>query len=224
MVWFFGGAFTEGAGSVPLYDGDALAKKGVVVVTMNYRLGPYGSSPSRADGRVAAQGVGQLRPHGHARVIAVGEEEHRGVRRRSRERHGVRAIGRRDGHRVARLVAGIERHLHRAISQSGAWIGLGSSAAMRTRAQAEEAGVKAATGRVSDSGAFARDVRGRRHGEISQRGHDRRRLGVPEDPSAMFAAGRQNAVDVLVGSNKDESFFSRSEARAVRGAGAHALR
>jgi len=37
-----GGAFTEGGGSVPLYDGTALANKGVVVVTMNYRLGPYG--------------------------------------------------------------------------------------------------------------------------------------------------------------------------------------
>jgi para-nitrobenzyl esterase len=30
---------------------------------------------------------------------------------------------------------------------------------------------------------------------------------IPEDPSITFAAGRQNAVDVLVGSNKDEAFF-----------------
>jgi para-nitrobenzyl esterase len=30
---------------------------------------------------------------------------------------------------------------------------------------------------------------------------------IPEDPSTTFAAGRQNAVDVLVGSNKDEAFF-----------------
>jgi para-nitrobenzyl esterase len=30
---------------------------------------------------------------------------------------------------------------------------------------------------------------------------------IPEDPSVTFAAGRQNAVDVLVGSNKDEAFF-----------------
>jgi para-nitrobenzyl esterase len=30
---------------------------------------------------------------------------------------------------------------------------------------------------------------------------------IPEDPSLAFAAGRQNAVDVLVGSNKEESFF-----------------
>src|SRR5256885_17179265 len=59
MIWWFGGAFTEGGGSVPLYDGTALAKKGVVVVTMNYRLGPYGffvhpaltaESPHKASG------------------------------------------------------------------------------------------------------------------------------------------------------------------------------
>ncbi len=40
MVWIHGGAFTSGAGS--LYDGEALAQKGVVVVTINYRLGVFG--------------------------------------------------------------------------------------------------------------------------------------------------------------------------------------
>jgi para-nitrobenzyl esterase len=40
MVWIHGGALTSGAGSV--YDGEALAKKGVVVVTVNYRLGIFG--------------------------------------------------------------------------------------------------------------------------------------------------------------------------------------
>src|SRR5262245_58799684 len=42
MFWIYGGAYTEGAGSSPNYDGDALARKGVVVVTFNYRLGPLG--------------------------------------------------------------------------------------------------------------------------------------------------------------------------------------
>jgi len=40
MVWIHGGALTSGAGSI--YDGEALAKKGVVVVTVNYRLGLFG--------------------------------------------------------------------------------------------------------------------------------------------------------------------------------------
>src|SRR5437773_77275 len=42
MVWIHGGAWTRGSGSVASYDGTALAKKGVVVVTTNYRLGPFG--------------------------------------------------------------------------------------------------------------------------------------------------------------------------------------
>ena len=42
MVWIHGGALTRGSGSIPFYDGEALARKGVVVVTINYRLGPFG--------------------------------------------------------------------------------------------------------------------------------------------------------------------------------------
>ncbi|WP_052572716.1 carboxylesterase family protein [Haloferula sp. BvORR071] len=42
MVWIHGGAFTSGSGSQALYDGAHLAGKGVVVVTINYRLGPLG--------------------------------------------------------------------------------------------------------------------------------------------------------------------------------------
>ena len=42
MVWLHGGGFIQGAGSWPLYNGEELAKKGVVVVTINYRLGIFG--------------------------------------------------------------------------------------------------------------------------------------------------------------------------------------
>ncbi len=42
MVWIHGGAFTIGSGSSPLYDGQHLARRGVVVVTINYRLGALG--------------------------------------------------------------------------------------------------------------------------------------------------------------------------------------
>jgi para-nitrobenzyl esterase len=41
-VWIYGGGFTGGSGSEPQYDGEALAKKGLVVVTFNYRLGSFG--------------------------------------------------------------------------------------------------------------------------------------------------------------------------------------
>ena len=42
MVYLHGGSFTGGGGAVPIYDGTALARRGVIVVTLNYRLGPLG--------------------------------------------------------------------------------------------------------------------------------------------------------------------------------------
>lgn len=59
MVWLHGGSLLNGAGGDPWYDGEALARKGVVLVTINYRLGVFGyfshpdlsaESPHRASG------------------------------------------------------------------------------------------------------------------------------------------------------------------------------
>ncbi len=45
LVWIHGGAFTRGANSIPVYDGSAFARDGVVLVAVNYRLGVWGFSP-----------------------------------------------------------------------------------------------------------------------------------------------------------------------------------
>ncbi|MEV0595801.1 carboxylesterase/lipase family protein [Nonomuraea cavernae] len=42
MVWFHGGAYMYGSGAESLYDGGAFARDGVVLVTLNYRLGALG--------------------------------------------------------------------------------------------------------------------------------------------------------------------------------------
>ncbi|MDZ4370687.1 MAG: carboxylesterase family protein, partial [Phenylobacterium sp.] len=42
MVWIHGGGLNNGSGTAALYDGTRLAKRGVVVVTVNYRLGRLG--------------------------------------------------------------------------------------------------------------------------------------------------------------------------------------
>ncbi|GAM89555.1 hypothetical protein ANO11243_075940 [Dothideomycetidae sp. 11243] len=42
FVWIYGGRFIAGSGSEPAYDGTGLASKGVVVVTLNYRVGILG--------------------------------------------------------------------------------------------------------------------------------------------------------------------------------------
>ena len=42
MVWLHGGSFTGGTGATPWYSGTRLAQRGVVVVTVNYRIGALG--------------------------------------------------------------------------------------------------------------------------------------------------------------------------------------
>jgi len=42
MVWIHGGGYVMGSGSQPVFDGAALARRGVVVVTFNHRLGRFG--------------------------------------------------------------------------------------------------------------------------------------------------------------------------------------
>ena len=42
MVWIYGGGFNSGGSAVPIYDGEAMAQKGIVVVSLNYRVGIFG--------------------------------------------------------------------------------------------------------------------------------------------------------------------------------------
>jgi para-nitrobenzyl esterase len=42
LVWIYGGSFLTGAASQAMYDGAALARRGAVVVSLNYRVGPFG--------------------------------------------------------------------------------------------------------------------------------------------------------------------------------------
>src|SRR5580700_6147160 len=42
IVWIYGGGYINGSASMPLYWGDRLAQRGVIVVTIAYRLGPLG--------------------------------------------------------------------------------------------------------------------------------------------------------------------------------------
>jgi para-nitrobenzyl esterase len=42
LVFLHGGGLREGSGSIDVYDGEELAKKGIIVITINYRLGVFG--------------------------------------------------------------------------------------------------------------------------------------------------------------------------------------
>lgn len=58
MVWLHGGGNRSGSGSVPFYDGTSFAEDGIVLVTLNYRLGIFGFFAHPALTAVAAGGEG----------------------------------------------------------------------------------------------------------------------------------------------------------------------
>ena len=72
----------------PSYDGSAFARDGVVLVSINYRLGTYGWLP--VDGAPTNLGM-----RDQIAGPAVGAGQHRGVRRRPRQCHDLRRVGRR---------------------------------------------------------------------------------------------------------------------------------
>jgi para-nitrobenzyl esterase len=50
MVWFHGGAYVSGGGESAKYDADDLAGRGIVVVSVTYRLGVLGYLPPTSTG------------------------------------------------------------------------------------------------------------------------------------------------------------------------------
>lgn len=97
-----GGSALGLGGIEPSFDGQNLAVHGVVVVTIQYRLGRFGFvAHPRVDRRIAASRVGKLRSSGSDRRAALGARQHRRVRGRSGLCHRLRAIGRRSRYRPA---------------------------------------------------------------------------------------------------------------------------
>jgi acetyl esterase/lipase len=88
MVWIHGGAFRGGSGSSPMYDGAALAKRDVVLVSVNYRLTTPGAEPPvtfpdhNEDVAAALAWVhGEIAEHGGdpSRVLLVGHSAGAGI-------------------------------------------------------------------------------------------------------------------------------------------------
>src|SRR5690349_8781326 len=209
MVWIFGGAYTEGAGSSRHNDGEALARKGVVVVTLNYRLGPFGffwHPDLNAESGHNASGNQALWD-----AIAALKWVQRNIAAFGGDPANVTIFGESAGAALsAGLVGSPEAKglFRRAISESGAWMGL-SMAPMRSRQSAETPGSgRDATPMMTQALFQLREkstediVRGLRGAGMIVDG-----WAIPEDESITFMNGRQNAVDVLVGSNKDEGSF-----------------
>ena len=56
FVWIYGGGFIGGTGADPTFDGEGLARKGVIVVTFNYRVGVLGFMATPALSRESGHG------------------------------------------------------------------------------------------------------------------------------------------------------------------------
>ena len=58
IAWIYGGGFNGGMTSVPLYDGANFARKGVVFVSLSYRVGPFGFLATPELSRESGHGSG----------------------------------------------------------------------------------------------------------------------------------------------------------------------
>ena len=205
IVWSYGGAFTGGSGSLPQYDGEQLARKGVVLRHLQLQARPvWFLRAPRAFPGVRAQGVRKLRNDGPGGGTAVGSEEHCGLRRRSGR---VTLMGESAGGTLIETVvasAQAKGLFHRAISQSAPV----RIERMTTLEEAERAGRQAAEKIGAKS---LTDLRAKPADEIQKGSREVRPIVdgwyLTDDTSTLIAEGKSNDVDVLVGSNRDEGTF-----------------
>src|SRR5215831_18520319 len=204
IVWSHGGAFTISDGS--RNDGETLARKGAVVITYNYRLGPFGffahpeltdESARKASGNYGLMDLFAVLRWVQQNITAFGGDPDR-----------VTLMGQSAGGRLTRAAVASSQGkalFQRAISQSAPV----RIERMLTRTEAEKAGQEEASKVGASSLA---ELRAKSADEIQQLMTPGGRLVidgwyVTEDVSVTIAEGRHNRVDLLIGSNKDEGTF-----------------
>ncbi len=224
LVWIYGGGFSFGSTSTPVHDGEHLAHKGVVLVSLNYRVGPLGflahpelsaESPHHVSGNYGLQDMIAGLRWVQKNIAAFGGDPAR-----------VTIFGESAGGiAVSMLCASPEAKglFTGAISQSGGSFGPTRPTTypgenMRTLAEAEASGVDFAKKAGASSIAALRQV-----------APDKLPAGwgsgsawpivdgwiVPGDQYKLYAAGRYNDVAILVGYNSDEGLsFSREKTPA----------
>jgi para-nitrobenzyl esterase len=201
MVWIHGGAWTRGSGSVASYDGTALAKKGVVVVTTNYRLGVFGflahpeltaESPQHASGNYAILDHVAALKWVQRNISAFGGDPGRvTIFGESAGSWSVNTV------QATPLAAGL---FHRAIGESG-----GQFARTASLAEAEKAGAAFAAAAGAGSITALRAVPADKLVSAQFRtGVNVDGWVLPADIRTLFAQRKHNDAPVIVGSNANE--------------------
>ena len=219
MVWIYGGGFTGGSGGLAWYDGENLASKGPVIVTLNYRLGSLGffAHPALAkeSGHNASGNYGMMD------AIAALQWVKKNISAFGGDPNNVTIAGESAGAIMVGALLGSPQAkglYHRAIAESGGWMGLtmGRMTSGQT-AQANGAKTMEALGVKTIAELRAKpmnELTGLSAGGLIVDGYL-----IPEDVSLTFMNGKQHAVDVLTGSNKDEANFGVCPGVGGRGGG-----
>jgi para-nitrobenzyl esterase len=212
MVWLYGGGFQAGGSSEPRQDGEALAKKGVVVVSMNYRLGVFGfmAHPelTKESGRNASGNYGLLDQVAALRWV------HKNIAAFGGDPKNVTIFGESAGSAsVSALVATplTKGLITRAIGESGAFFAVGDQGlAAQSLAASEQNGVKFATALGAKSIA---ELRAKPADEVLKAAlaDQSYRFGpnvdgylFPTDAPSIYATGKQAHIPLLAGWNADE--------------------
>lgn len=221
MVWIHGGGLNNGSGTAALYDGARLAKRGVVVVTINYRLGRLGffDHPALAAEREPGQPAAN---YGLMDVIAALEWVRDNAAAFGGDAGNVTVFGESAGGAlVTRLMIspGARGLFHRAVVQSGLGRDEGTpldqprrdggpSMQARGEAFADGLGLAKATAaqlRAIPAEAVLRPAPNFYGGDLLVRDG----LHVAEDVEAAFAAGREAPVPLIIGTNSAEFWWMK---------------
>jgi para-nitrobenzyl esterase len=222
IVWIHGGAFTQGSGSLPVYDGEAMARRGAVVVTFNYRLGPFGffAHPllTRESGHDASGNYGLLDQVAVLRWVKANIGAFGGSPDRvtvAGESAGAVSVG-------CLLVApqarglfhgailesgspyGITRYLHDAPAGEESMEQVGELIARRLGCDREDDVLAALRSRTVDEIMNASHPATPFFGEGIRFGPVIDRWLIPDRPATLLAHHDQEKVPVIVGSNLDE--------------------
>jgi para-nitrobenzyl esterase len=208
LVYFFGGGFAAGDGSEPRYDGGSMAAKGIVSVTVNYRLGVFGflahpeltaESPHHASGNYALLDQNAALLWVRKNIAAFGGDPRKITI--AGESAGSISVSAQMASPLSRdLIAG-------AIGESGSIVATLAPVPLK---EGEEAGVKFATGAgASNLAALRAMTTDQLLAAASKPGSWRLSLVIdgyflPEPPLAIFSAGKQSHVPLLAGWNSEE--------------------